>query len=162
MTKRFKEVERLLWKKAHSAANTYRVDLEDAFGEVCVIFCEACHQWDEERGQFHTFLYRKIDNEIKNWGHKQIRQTGLSLSKEVSKEEERFRIIEIRDRIKDLSYEARSMLNILANAPMEIMDINLSPRQRRGKVRDFMLANGWKWQAYWKASKELKAFHNEL
>lgn len=160
MTKRFKEVEKLLWLQAHRTSKIYSLEVEDAFGEACVIFCEACNQWEENRGKFSTFLFRKLSNELINWGSREIRRKGNSLPDNLSINEPGYLSIEIMERIKSLSKEAQKVIDIMINSPKEVLDLTLPPKRARTQLRDYLIKDlGWKKIQYRKVYKELYNFY---
>lgn len=65
--------------------------------------------------------------------------------------------LESKEWVASLSNEAREVLQLLMNCPMEAFGILAvkSPRRAKGQIRDGLRRQGWSWKRIWKVMSEL-------
>jgi hypothetical protein len=157
---KFVKYERLLHKLAWEAASRCGRPERELYAEACFQFMRVTETWDEERGQFGTFLYRCVWNGLAQWG---MRNKLVDLGDEQYTPEATTSItpestLKLKDWLESLSEEARQVVRIILDGPAEVLDLGVDGCKciTRKMLREYLREQGWQWKVIHRVMVELK------
>lgn len=156
----YKDYEKLIKKISWSWHKTTGMDLEILIAEANVAFAECQNNHNPEKSKFSTLLYHAVESRFKNLlaYENQSRHNGIEIELEdlafsSCKQEKR---CTFQDTIANLSREAHQIVNIVLEAPTDLLAMLPKPRLSKHQLTKYLRLKGWKIPAINKAYVEIR------
>ncbi len=163
-------------KLAWSFHHTTGIEWEELFGEACLagVKAENDPRMDLQRSSADTFIYKKMESDLKDYAKKISRKSIYNVQWDESESEEDeeknppwekiptnvtpFSKAVLHDDINALSEAAQAAFNALLETPSEF--ISLGNKKGRGELKRRLRNQGWSWPKIRLAYRELKEVAN--
>jgi len=152
----------MLMRLALKYSSTYFLEVEEVYGQCVMKALEAEKLWKKSKGTSKsTWIHHVVEKYLKWWCPKQFRQSNIDAAYAPSSAclaQDPERIAAFREALSRLSDDAKQVLQILFETPIEVVSNLHAPKRMRGALVSKVMThvgskNTTRW---WKAVMELQ------
>lgn len=162
----YKNYEKLIKKIARKWHKTTGIELETLIAEANLAFAECQNNYNPKRGKFSTLLWHCIESQFKNiitkahiqrYDGTEISLKDIALSSKHNQEKEYI----LKDTISKLSKEAREIIDIVLNAPADLITMLPKSNLSKHQLTKYLRLKGWKIPTILRTFNEIKKGLND-
>lgn len=158
-------IQKLTWKWVKRS----KFDFNELLSETNQAFLKAVDSYDSSKACFHTHLYITINGNLRNYCNQKENQNleinKLQLSSKIKNPEENACF---KNLIENLSKEAKEMVDVVLNTPLEIIELvrEMSSNRQghmhvyKSNIKAYFKAKGWKQALILSCFDEIKSTFN--
>lgn len=161
--KLFKDHEKMLHALAHRCSRRCGRPEEEVYGQACYEFMRACAGYKKSKGEFGTYMFKTVKNNLITWAVKNDLPKDPELCPElVAPVPSPRRMLELKEWLGGLSEECREVARIILDGPAEVMEVAedalLTRKAVMGALRRYLRKeHGWSWPTIWRVFREMRS-----
>lgn len=148
-------IRKIVWGFVKNNPNG--LEFDDLFSEACLACLEAAAQYDPDRGQESTYIYRVVCNGLHTFLNQRtlicIELTEVLLTDSPGPEDAYLIEEHWQEIMTGLSPEAHAVLQLVMDGSMLT---DRTPKQQRGQIVVYLRKHGWPWSRIWGAFREIR------
>lgn len=166
--KLFNDHDKMLHALSHRCSRRCGRPEEEVYGQACYEFMRAVSGYRKERGEFGTYMFQTVKNNLLSWAIKNDLPKDPDLLPElVAQTPSPRRALELKEWLAGLSEECREVARIILDGPAEIMDVAedalLTRKAVMGALRRYLRKEkGWSWPRIWRVFREMRTAVEEM
>ena len=155
----YKKYNGIIKARATSFHRSTGRDIDDFLSAGNEVFMETLSLHDENKANFGTLLFLRLNNRFSDMVKKPRPLAAIHLDWiEDEREQDPINLINFKDILEHMSKEAKYVVNIVLDAPGEVLDIvgGEPPKMIRGAIVRYLRKKKWKWNDIWNTFNEIK------
>lgn len=160
---RFSTYEKMIYERADSFANTTGINRDDFISLGHTVWVETLKKFNRKKGSFSTLFYIRLNYAFIYYARKfqPPSDNAVDFEEHLMNSHSEWVpgvMLQFKEKVLNLSEEAQHVIHLLLESPVEALGIEGTepPKIIRGKIRDALRDEGWKWKTIWTVFRELK------